>query len=403
LPDSISTSDNNDALFDFIAAHQGDDPAELLLHASKYPGIDIRFAAEQIAARKSIRDKLPTWADNPRLIFPSKIAAEQCSSEITAAYKRLLINDADRVCDLTGGLGADSFYLAQRASQLTYIDRNSDCCRAAAYNFRLLGLTNINVIEGDAETILPQLPETDLFYIDPDRRPREGQRIINPDDCRPKLTSLLPKLLKLAPKVIAKLSPMVDVDRMIELLPGTTELHILAVRNECKELIAVVENRQACASPPVSCINFTAAGTESFVFDRQDEKSMRIIHSPCIKRYLYEPNAAILKAGAFKSITRLGVEKLHPDSHCYTSDSLVPDFPGRSFIVDDLIPFSSSVCRTIRKEIPQANISVRNFPLSAEALRQRTGIADGGNLYLIATTLLTEKKVLVKLRTCKQP
>jgi hypothetical protein len=402
LSDSILTSDD-DALFDFIAAHEGDDPVELLLRASLYPGIDLRFAAGQIAARKLIRDKLPAWAHHPRLIFPSAKAAEQCSSEQTAAYKQSLISPSDRVCDLTGGLGADSYFLAQRAAHLTYVDRNSDCCRAAAHNFRLLGLDNIAVIEGEAEAILPQLPETDVFYVDPDRRPTPHRRVITPDDSEPNLPSLLPRLLELAPKVIAKLSPMVDIDRMLRLLPGTTGVHVLAVRNECKELLAVVERNPQGASPAVNCINFTSAGAETFVFDRQEEKNLTITHSPAVMQYIYEPNAAILKAGAFKSITRPGVRKLHPDSHCYTSDSLVAGFPGRTFTVDEVIPFSGSLCRSIRKAIPQANITVRNFPLTVEALRRRTGITDGGNLYLLATTLLSGQKVLLKLRPCKQP
>lgn len=388
-------------MFDFIAAHAGDNPAELLLHASRYPGIDVRFAAEQIAARKSIRDKLPAWADNPRLIFPSRKAAEQCSSEQTAAWKQQLISPADRVCDLTGGLGVDSYYLAQRARSLTYVDRNPDCCRAAAHNFRLLGLNNVTIVEGDAEDILPQLPETDVFYIDPDRRPNPAQRVITPADSHPNLPLLLPTLLELAPRIIAKLSPMVDVDRMLGMLPGTTSVHVLAVRNECRELLAVIESGSPGASPAINSINFTAAGVESFTFIRTDEKELSIVHSPAVKQYLYEPNAAILKAGAFKSITRLGVDKLHPDSHCYTSGSLVHNFPGRTFIVDEVIPFSSSLCRTISKAIPQANITVRNFPLTVETLRRRTRITDGGNVYIMATTLSTGEKVLIKLHLYK--
>ncbi|GHV47573.1 hypothetical protein FACS1894181_01270 [Bacteroidia bacterium] len=370
----------------------------LLLSASRYPGIDMPHAVEQIAARRHIREKLPSWYANPRLVFPSKIAAEQCSSECTAAYKQQLVEETEHVCDLTGGLGIDSYYLSRKAGQLTYVERSPAYCKAARHNFTCLRANNIEVKEGKAEEILPALPRVDVFYIDPARRGEGNRRVFALNECEPDLAKLLPELWKYAPKVIAKLSPMADISRTLELLPAATGIHVLAVRNDCKELLFVLEREAAAASPAVYCTNFTTGSAESFAFNRQEERDMQIAFAPQVQAYLYEPNVSIMKAGAFKSITRLGVNKLHLNSHCYTSDALVENFPGRVFQVDGVIPFSSKSCKSLAKAIPQANITARNFPLTAGELRKRTQIADGGDVYLFATTLSDGEKILAVCR-----
>jgi hypothetical protein len=397
LPDSTLIF-NDEAHDRFIAEHSRSNEAQLLLNASGYPGINLRFAVEQIAARRLIRDKLSEWAEHPKLVFPSKKAAEQASSELTARWKQQLVQPSGHVCDLTGGLGVDSYFLAQRARSLTYVDSNPDCCRAAEHNFRRLGVSNINIIEGEAEQILPQLPPTDAFYIDPDRRPNGPRRVYALNDCRPNLPRLLPRLLDIAPKVIAKLSPMLDIDRTVAELPGVTAVYVAAVGNECRELVVVAEREPGKADIPVTCMMLAPGKLETFEFGRQEEKNLTVEYATSVRRYLYEPNAAILKAGAFKSVTRLGVGKLHPGSHCYTSDRRVRNFPGRTFEVDNIIPFSSSMLRAVAKQIPRANITVRNFPLAVDELRKRTGILDGGSVFLFATTLYNKQKVFIQLR-----
>jgi hypothetical protein len=382
----------------FIEEHAGDDLERLLLSASRYPDIDMPFAVEQIAARRQIRDKLPSWYANADLIFPSKIAAEQCSSELTACYKQCLVNETDYVCDLTGGLGIDSFFLSQKAKRVTYIERLSSYCETARHNFACLGATNLEVMDGDARQLLPRIAPVDVFYIDPARRGEGNKRVFALHDCEPDLTELLPLLWTYAPKVIAKLSPMADLRQTLALLPGTVAIHVLSVRNDCKELLFVLERNAAIASPLIQCVHFTAEGEESFTFDLQEEKEAMAPPAAKVETYLYEPNASILKAGAFKSITRLGVRKLNVHSHCYTSCNLLLNFPGRSFIVDEVLPFSSKLCKTIRKTIPQANITIRNFPLTVKELRQQTKIVEGGEIYIFATTLANDEKVLIRCR-----
>lgn len=382
----------------FVKEHAGDDLTRLLLSASRYPSIDVPFAADQIAARRQIREKLPSWYANDALLFPSKISAEQCSSEQTALYKQRLVAESDTLCDLTGGLGIDSYYFSRKARQITYIERFPAYCDAARNNFSALGVDNITVVEGDSSELASRLPRVDAFYIDPARRGEGNKRVYALQDCEPDLPALLPELFRHAPKVIAKLSPMADIQQTLELLPETTEVHVLSVKNECKELLFVMECETAVTLPVIHCINYDSSGREeAFAFTLQDERSEILQLADRIGRFFYEPNASLLKAGAFKSVAvRFGLAKLHVSSHLYTSDTVVEDFPGRCFVVEEVYPFSGKLCKSLSKDIPQANMTVRNFPLSVEELRKRTKITDGGNVYLFATTLADSSKILVK-------
>jgi hypothetical protein len=358
----------------------------------------------QIVARRQIRDKLPSWLSNDELLFPSGIAAEQCSSEQTAQYKQRLIGQATRLCDLTGGLGVDSLSFSYKAQQVIYIERSAGCCEAARHNFRVLGAGNIEVWQGEAALLPDRLPEVDVFYIDPSRRDEGNRRVFALQDCEPDLPALLPTLLERAPRVIAKLSPMADIRQTLELLPGTTEVHVLSVRNDCKELLFVIGHPEEEQPLPVTCINYTAEGKEeSFVFTLEQEKQREATYASGVLTYLYEPNASLLKAGAFKSATTLGVEKLHPHSHLYTSERLVEGFPGRTFCVEEVFLFNNALCKTLGKTLPQANITMRNFPLTVEELRKRTRVKDGSDVYLFATTLADERKALVRCRKAVAP
>lgn len=384
----------------FIREHAEDDVNRLLLAASRYPEVDVPFAVEQIVSRRQIREKLPSWYANDELLFPARIAAEQCSSEQTGLYKQRLVKDTDRVCDLTGGLGIDSYFLSCKAKEVIYVERFENYCEIARHNFRALGAENLTVVQGDAVAWAGQLDGIDVFYIDPARRGEGNRRVFALCDCEPDLTALLPTLLERAPRVIAKLSPMADIRQTLALLPGTTEVHVLSVRNDCKELLFVAgRNEVAEDSSAITCINHTTEGLEeTFRFSLQEEKEARPVYAGDVETYLYEPNASILKAGAFKTICRLGVKKLHVSSHLYTSGSLAENFPGRVFRVEAVLPFNHKLCKTLCQTLPQANITVRNFPVKADELRQRTRIRDGGDTYLFATTLVSGAKVLIQCR-----
>jgi hypothetical protein len=396
----LCTMEVSDALFSFIRAHAADDPTQLLLSAERYPDVDVPFAVTQILVRRSLRGKLPRWEADGMLLFPSRTAAEQCSSELAAGYKQRLSAGARHLCDLTGGLGVDACYFAMQTERVTYVERDAACFETAMYNFERMGIRNVTGYNADARAALERIGRPDVFYVDPARREPDNRRVFALHDCSPDLADLLPRLLNLAPKVIAKLSPMLDIRHTLALLPGVSEVHVVAVRNECKELLFVVERDADGDDPPVHCVNFTSDGREQmFRFRHADEQAAQSCICNRALSYLYEPNASILKAGAFKQTAlQQGVGKLHASSHLYTSDSYLPSFPGRAFRVERVFPFNNAVCRTIARSVPQANVSVRNFPLAVKDLRKRIRVGEGGDAYLFATTLAGDEKVLILCR-----
>ena len=387
------------ALMAFIQAHLSDDPDRLLLSASRYPEIDMPFVVAQITARRQIKEKLPTWYQQEQLLFPAKIAAEQCSSEQTALYKQQLVTEGDTLCDLTGGLGIDSYYFSRRVKQVYYIERFPSYCEVARANMATLRARNVAVLEGDSTQWLDQLPAIDVFYVDPARRGEGNKRMFALSDCEPDLTQLLPRLLAKAPRVIAKLSPMADLRQTLALLPTTQAIHILSVKNECKELLFVIGREPRESAVPIHCVHLTkqAASDECFVCSLEAEQQAASHLATTLRRYLYEPNASVLKAGAFKQVAcQFPVEKLQVSSHLYTSDHYLDRFPGRRFEVDEVIPFHSKSCKQLAGQSLQANVTTRNFPLTVEALRKKCRIREGGDIYLFATTGPKEEKLLIR-------
>lgn len=380
----------------FIIAHASDNTDKLLLSAKRFPEIDVPYAVEQILARRQIKEKIPSWYAVEGLVYPSRLSTEQCSSEQTARYKQQLLK-GNSLCDLTGGLGVDCFYLSQQARTATYIERFPNYCEAARHNFSLLGAEHIQVVQADVREIFDTL-KADTFYIDPARRTQDNKRAFALADCEPDIVQLKDTLLKNAGRLIVKISPMADLEETLRLLPETVEIHILAVKNECKELLFLLENT---FTPPekvkIVASNLQPNKTPStFQFYLQEEKEASLITAERPESYLYEPHTALLKSGAFKlTAIRYRLKKLHRHSHLYTSSQRVPDFPGRCFKIEEVIPFSAKQLKQIAKEIPQANLTVRNFPLSVVKLRERTGIKEGGDIYLFASTLANEQKVLL--------
>ncbi len=390
----------DETLQKFILEHAKDDTSKLLLFASRYQDVDIRRAVVQIEARRKIKDKAPDWYWDDRLIYPSALAAEQCSSALTAMYKQRFVQGDDILYDLTGGLGIDTFYFAQKAKQVLFIEQNKAYCEAALANFQTLGLTNVQVIHNDAFSFLKEKNNATIFYIDPSRRGRDNRRLFSISDCEPDISKIYP-LLPASKKLIIKLSPMLDITQALTCIPSVQEVHILSIKNECKELLIVTAPLAQCA-PLIHCVNILVDNTEqTYTFHFPEEQTVVSPIAVRIGQYLFEPNASLLKAGAFKTVAMLyGVEKLHTNSHLYTSDQLVASFPGRCFEIMDVLPFSNRLCKTIALSIPHANISVRNFPLTVEELRKRTRISDGGDIYLFATTIPDNQKALIK---CRKP
>lgn len=380
---------------EFIKKQIQTDPNALLLAAKKYPDMDIPFVVDQITCRKQIKDKLPAWYANYDLYFPAKITTEQCSSEQTASYKQRLAS-GNIACDMTGGLGIDTYYISRNFEKFFYLERYEAYCDAARHNFNVLGASNIDVLNGDSIQLLNDLPSLDLIYVDPARRSDCNKRLYDLSECEPNVVDLAPILLSKAKKLIVKVSPMADIHRCIELIPQVKRIHVLSVRNECKELLLEVDSTEESKDVEIVCVNFPVTGEQSFSFFFNAEKTAPLNVVNTIHKYLYEPNASILKAGAFKSVaTQFGIKKLHQHSHLYTSSELITDFPGRIFEVIAVDGFSKKWLQTASKQIGQANLTTRNFPMTVAEIRKRSKLQEGGSLYLFATTLSDDQKVIV--------
>ncbi len=388
----------------FIREHRKDDAGSLALQARKYPTVDVPAAIVQIAGRRAAEEKIPSWAEREGILYPAHLSMEQCSSEITARYKAEIVSqpaggNRSTFTDLTGGFGIDCAFLAACFGQATYVERQETLCEIAAHNFPLLGLRHITVCHEDSIRYLQTMPPVDWLFIDPARRDGHGGKTVAVSDCEPDVSALEELLLAKARQVLIKLSPMLDLTLALHDLKHAQAAHIVSVNNECKELLLVLghETKLPADEIPIHCVNLTTSQAPRHVlFTRKQEKECPCAYASALKGYLYEPNASLLKAGAFRSISYIyKVEKLHPNSHLYTSDEYIDDFPGRKFRILGSCGFGKKEVKELLGDAKKANLTVRNFPASVVELRKRLKLAEGGDTYLFATTLANEKKVLI--------
>ena len=368
----------------FARAHAHDDVRQLALEADRYPDVDLPCALDQIAARRIAATKLPLWADNPNLIFPPRLAMEQCSSQVTAMYKTALVS-GDSLVDLTGGFGVDFAFMASRCKRATYVEIQPALCAIVHHNCEVLGLTHARVINDDGTRYLETMEPADTIYIDPARRDKAGNRVFRLADCTPDVTALAPAMLARARRVIIKLSPMLDVSQAVASLPNVAQVHILSVAGECKELLLVLEPGHSGATM-VHCVN---DGTDfTYEFGASAPSPALWDGTPGAPLYLYEPNVSLMKAGCHALLAeRYGVLLAGRDSHLCVSRQRVPDFPGREFVIDAVTTLNKRDLKAALAGITHANVAVRNFPLSAPALAQRLRLRDGGDTYIFGTTV----------------
>ncbi|MEI7584703.1 class I SAM-dependent methyltransferase [Runella sp.] len=380
----------------FIQQHLQSAPTSLLL---KY-GKEKEFLIGQIESRQKARHKLPTWYAEPRLVFPPAVSVEQSSSELTGHYKASLVAGAYLI-DATGGMGIDSYFFSQRCESVTYIEQNEKLVQSAQHNFDVLKVGNIRCIQGDSINFLHQLEgKTDWMYVDPARRAADNRRVVGLKDCEPDVVEYLPLLLQKANHILIKASPLLDIKQTLSDLPFVTTVHVVAVENECKELLFELnEFNNHSSGVQVKTINFKNDGSQQvFDFQWKQEATMAVTLSDP-QRYVYEPNVAVLKAGAFKSIANaFGLAKIAPHSHLYTSENLKIDFPGRIFEVQAMVKADSKALAPYLPDA-KANLTVRNFPTTTDELRKKLKLKDGGDVYLLATTLSNGDK---RLLVCKK-
>lgn len=401
----------DERFFSFIKEHAEDDTSALLLSASKFKGIDVRLAASTIEGRRKMAVKVPEWGERFDIIYPSSVNVEQCSSSYTAELKQRYFRDS-RVFDLTGGLGVDSYYISKVAQSVKMFEQNSVLCSAAKNNFSRLGAENIEVFNKRVDKI----EDIDGFtsgtnfsvYIDPSRRSESGGRIFAIRDYDPDIVAMKDSLFLHASRVIVKVSPMADITSLAKVLPECSEIAVISVFNECKELLLIldremVKNPLKTAEIPITAWNLKRSGKiwESFSWTvKEESESFTELGEPEKGMYLYEPNASILKGGAYKTAgARFGLIKAETSSHLYFGRERVNSFPGRVFRITDICEFGKSGIKHISKTYPKANVSVRNFPLSSAKLLERLKIEEGGETYIFGTLLPHN---LRKLIVCKK-
>lgn len=406
----------------FIAAHRNDDVRILAFKSAD--GVDMPLALEQIAGYQKARRKLPQWSGVDGMLYPPSLSMEQCSSEQTALYKASLLasrsgssaicSDSSAICsdsfaggschpaacsgsfaDLTGGFGVDFSYLAARFAKATYIERNPKLCAIARHNFALLGLTHAEVVCGDSVECLRNLAPVDVIYLDPARRDTNGGRTFAISDCTPDAVALLPLLLEKAETIMIKLSPMLDWHKAVADFRGhVAEVHIVAVDNECKELLLILR-RDTTECPKVVCVNngCVFSPTPYIYIIRCSAPSVDFSQ---LHGFLLVPNAAIMKAGCFAQVAEaFSVAQISDNSHLFVADAPVEGFPGNTYRINAVTSMNKKELKATIGGIKKANIAVRNFPLTVAELRKRLKINDGGNIFIFATTLCDGSHVLI--------
>ena len=381
---------NSEATIAFIRQNADADVRQLALRGTKDPEVDLPFALDQIAGRQTARHKLPSWAAIDGIVYPPHLSMEQCSSEQTARYKASLIGSGGTMVDLTGGFGVDFSFLARGFQRAVYVERQEQLCAIARENFRLLGLSQAEVVYGDSTDYLQAMPPVDFIYADPARRDNHGARTYGIGDCTPDVLALRDLLLSKARQVLLKLSPMLDWRKAVSDLGEqyVREVHIVSVGNECKELLLLMTPTPAPAPREgrLFCVNNDTCFEVPLPLSLQTPLPWGGVGGGL----LYEPNASIMKAGCFTELSQhYGVAPIAHDSHLFISADHVGGFPGRSFQIDAVTTMNKRDLKETLQGLTQANITVRNFPLSVAELRRRLKLSEGGSTYIFATTLAT--------------
>jgi len=384
---------------EYIFNHKDVDEKNLILRARKILGISAILVAQQIAGRRKAEQKLPLFYKKRGIVYPPSLNWEQSSSEATGAFKAELVNrelgkDKFKVADLTGGFGIDSFFLRVKAELLDFIEPNLSVLELARHNHNLLGCGNIQYHQSKAEEYFDQCKtKYDLIYLDPSRRDSNIKKVFRLGDCEPSIKNLLPRIFEFTEFVLIKTSPLLDIQQGLNELSAVKKIIVVSVTNECKELLFLME-KGFSREPIIETYNLDKLGDikQSFSFTFDEERNTESEFSEP-KTYLYEPNASILKAGSFKLIgKKFGLQKLNVNTHFYTSNLFKENFPGRIFKIDQL---EFDVKNFVEKK---ANVITRNYPLTAEELRKKLKLSDGGDKYVIGFSSVKKKYVALAIR-----
>jgi hypothetical protein len=379
---------------EFIWQHREEDPRQLALSGKKYPGLPMAEVASQVQALQKIRHKIPGWY-RQGMYFPFPLSVEQASSEATARFKAGLF-EVEKMADLTGGMGVDASFFARKAQSLTYVEQNAELLKATRHNFQILDIAGVDWYGGTAESFLATHPGgLDLIYLDPARRHDAKGKVFQLSDCTPDVLQLKSLLLQKARRVLLKTAPLLDLKEAARQLGQVAGIWVVAAQGECREVLYLLEPQAPLwETVPIQAVHLQESGMASFTFHWQEEQEAMAVLSLPLK-YLYEPNPAILKAGAFKSFgLRYGLSKLHAHTHLYTSEQLVDHVPARRFVIEQICRYDR---KAVQAAVPdgKAHITCRNFPDTPDLVRKKLGLQDGGEVYLFAATDVEQQKVVM--------
>jgi len=381
------------AVQDFINQNLKSNLTQLILKGSPFDGVTIQEIATQIVAKEKSRKKLPSWFETKNIYYPPKLNLEQTSSEITANYKASLVSGKDLI-DVTGGFGVDTFAFSKSFQKVIHCELNNELSNIASYNFGQLQAKNIKTHIGNGiEYINHSKEQFDCIYIDPSRRNDAKGKVFLLEDCEPNVPENLEALFEKSKTIFIKTSPMLDITSAISELHSVKEVHVVAVSGEVKELLFLLEKGYV-DNVSLKTLNFSKERQQAFGFTLQSEATSTY---SLPTTYVYEPNAAILKSGGFHHVSeKLGVHKLHPHSHLYTSEQLI-EFPGRSFKVLEVLTYDKKKIKSLLPE-KKANITTRNFPKTVQQIRKELKIKDGSNNYLFFTTNIHDELICIFLK-----
>lgn len=378
----------------YINQNLNSDLTKLLLKKSPFPDVSMQEIVQQIKGRKTAEKKFP-FLTKEGIVFPPNLNLEQASSQSTAEYKAQNLK-GKTFLDLTCGFGIDAYFLSQNFDEVTLVEQNPQLISLVESNWKTLG-RKAHFINKNLEEFLENLRQAqidnfnkfDVVYLDPARRDQQNKKKFLLEDLSPNLLEIQEKLHSITDKIIVKLSPLIDISYLISELKNITEIQIIAVRNEVKELVLIIENNQLTDNQQpttIKCINLESNDPE-FSFNLDDEKSSNSEFSES-SNFLYIPNNSILKAGAFNIISeKFGLKKLHPNTHFYTSENKIENFPGRVLEIEKI------EAKNLKKG-EKYNIVSKNYPLKPEEIKKKYKLNDGGNQYLIFTQSVYGKEIL---------
>jgi hypothetical protein len=389
----------------FVLEHENDDERQLLLKYRDIDGVPFQKIADQLRSRRKAKHKMPTWYSASDIVYPPPLHIEQSSSEDTAIFKCSILKERAMstfsACDLTGGFGVDALHLSRTFREMDFVEKDEMLLRIVEHNFGRLGISNVEWHAARAESFVAQRGIYDLIYVDPSRRDEGQKRVFKLEDCDPDIITLQGELMKKTDNLLVKVSPLLDIQHGLGSIANVKVVYVLSVDNECKELLFLSE-KNFTGEPVITTVNLQSAGgfgisssavDDRFSFTFGEERSA----SPSFSKpltYLYEPNTSLLKAGPFKLISsRFGISKLQSNTHFYTNDSILPRFPGRIFSIVELAKLDSKLAAQF--PAGQANVISRNFPLTVDEIRKKTGLREGGDLYLICASGETEKWAMI--------